>query len=75
MPAQTPADLKPGDEAQGQALMSIKDSCRYLGSTSRANFYANILPLLESVHIGKRHMIVVASMDRLIERLRAEKAV
>jgi hypothetical protein len=57
------------------ALMSINDACRYLGGISRAKFYADILPRLESVHIDKRHMIVVASMDRLIEsRLKEEAA-
>jgi hypothetical protein len=54
MPARTPAELKPtADEPHKPALMSIKDSCRYMGNPSRANFYANILPQLESIHIGK----------------------
>jgi len=37
-----------------------------MGDVSRAKFYADILPLLESVYFGARHFVVVASMDRLI---------
>jgi hypothetical protein len=48
------------------ALASIRDSCKYMGDVSRAKFYADILPLLETVHFGTRHFVVVASMDRLI---------
>ena len=53
------AGLKP-------ALASINESCRYMGGVSRAKFYADILPRLETVHIGRRHLVVIASMDRLI---------
>ena len=48
------------------ALASINESCRYLGGISRAKFYADVLPFLDSVHIGKRHLVIVDSMDRLI---------
>jgi hypothetical protein len=48
------------------ALASIRDSCSYLGGVSRAKFYADILPKLNTVHLGARHLVVVASMDRLI---------
>jgi hypothetical protein len=48
------------------ALASIKESCRYMGNVSRAKFYADILPLLESIYFGKRHLVVVASMDKFI---------
>ena len=50
--------LKPG-------LMSIADACRYL-SISRAKFYADILPRLDSVPIGSRNLIVSISLDRYI---------
>jgi hypothetical protein len=59
---------------QKPALMSINDACRYMGGISRAKFYADILPVLKSLHLDKRHMIVVASMDRLIESRLKEKA-
>ena len=48
------------------ALASIKDSCDYMGGVSRSKFYADILPELETIKLGNRHFVVVASMDRLI---------
>jgi len=57
------------------ALTSIRDACAYLGSVSRAKFYSDLLPLLETVHIGTRHFVVVASMDRLIATLLEAKNV
>jgi len=53
------ADLKP-------ALASIRDGCRYLGGISRAKLYADVLPLLETVKLGNRRLIVIASLDRFI---------
>jgi len=56
-------------------LASIPNACRYLGDVSRAKFYADILPHLETVHFGKRHFVVVQSMDRFIAaRRRHERA-
>jgi hypothetical protein len=55
----TTAPLKP-------ALASIRDACRYLGGISRAKFYSDILPELDTIHLGARHFVVVASMDELI---------
>jgi len=52
------------------ALASILDALRYMGGPSRAKFYADILPQLETVHLGRRHFVVVASMDRLIASLK-----
>jgi hypothetical protein len=48
-------------------LASIKSACEYMGGISRAKFYADILPLLETVKFGSRNLVVVSSMDRLIE--------
>lgn len=48
------------------ALASINDARRYMGNPSRTKFYADILPLLESVYFGRRHFVVVASIDKLI---------
>jgi hypothetical protein len=45
-----------------------------MGDPSRTKFYADILPQLESVHFGRRHFVVVASMDRLIESLKNKPA-
>jgi len=58
-PTSTTAPLKP-------ALVSIRDACKYMGGVSRAKFYSNVLPQLETVHLGTRHFVVVASMDRFI---------
>jgi hypothetical protein len=52
------------------ALASIPNACKYLGDVSRAKFYSDILPLLETVHLGSRHFVVVASIDRLIAKLK-----
>jgi len=56
-------------DAQRPALASISNSCDYMGGISRAKFYAELLPQLETVHIGSRHFVVVASMDRLIAKM------
>ena len=56
------------------ALASITASCAYLGGVSRAKFYADVLPLLETVKLGSRNFVVVASMDRLIEASRQPAA-
>jgi hypothetical protein len=53
------------------ALASIPDACKYMGGVSRAKFYADLLPHLNTVHIGSRHFVVVKSMDRLIAKLKA----
>jgi hypothetical protein len=58
-----PGPLKP-------ALASIRDACAYMGGVSRAKFYVDILPQLDTVKLGKRNFVVVASMDRLIEASR-----
>jgi hypothetical protein len=52
------------------ALASIPDACKYMGDLSRAKFYADVLPQLETIHIGTRHFVLVASIDRLIEKLK-----
>jgi hypothetical protein len=62
---ETVVSLKP-------ALASIKASCEYMGGVSRAKFYADILPLLQTVKLGSRNFVVVASMDRLIEISRSK---
>lgn len=64
---ESPRSLKP-------ALASIKASCEYMGGISRAKFYADILPLLETVRLGSRNFIVVQSMDRLIAANRRREA-
>jgi hypothetical protein len=61
--ASVPYALKP-------ALASIPNALSYMGDLSRAKFYADILPQLETVHLGRRHFVVVASMDRLIASLK-----
>jgi hypothetical protein len=51
------------------ALTSIPGACKYMGDISRAKFYSDILPKLETVHLGARHFVVVSSMDQLIATL------
>jgi hypothetical protein len=59
----------PETDALKPVLASIPNACKYMGDVSRAKFYADVLPQLETVHIGTRHFVVVASMDRLIATL------
>jgi hypothetical protein len=59
----------PRTDALKPALASIRAACKYMGDVSRAKFYSDILPKLETVHVGTRHLIVVSSMDRLITKL------
>lgn len=65
VPHENVSSLKP-------ILASIKASCDYMGGVSRAKFYADLLPLLETVKLGSRHFVVVSSMDRLIEARRSK---
>ena len=52
------------------AIVSIPDACKYMGGVSRAKFYLDVLPSLETVYLGARHFVVVASIDRLIAKLK-----
>jgi hypothetical protein len=45
-----------------------------MGGVSRAKFYEDLLPHLETVHVGSRHFVVVESMDRLIAELKVVPA-
>jgi hypothetical protein len=63
-PKMTGTNVSP--KALQPALASIPDACRYLGGLSRAKFYRDILLHLETVHLGTRHFVVVASLDRFI---------
>jgi hypothetical protein len=53
-------------------LASINAARAYMGGPSRSKFYADILPLLETVKFGNRNFVVVMSMDRLIEARRSK---
>jgi hypothetical protein len=67
-PKISPDELR--TDALKPALASIPDACKYMGDISRAKFYSDVLPLLETIHIGSRHLVVIASMDRLIDSLK-----
>ncbi len=54
-------------------LASIPEACKYLGGVSRAKFYADILPKLDTIHLGARHFVVVASMDVFIANCANER--
>ena len=54
-----PGTLKP-------ALISIRDAIYYLGGLSRSKFYNDVLPLVDTVKIGKRNFVTTDSLDRLI---------
>jgi hypothetical protein len=48
------------------ALISIRDALYYLGGLSRSKFYTDVLPLVDTVKIGKRNFVTTDSLDRLI---------
>jgi hypothetical protein len=48
------------------ALVSIRDALYYLGGLSRSKFYNDVLPLVDTVKIGKRNFVTTESLDRLI---------
>jgi hypothetical protein len=48
------------------ALISIRDALYYLGGLSRSKFYNDVLPLVDTVKIGKRNFVTTESLDRLI---------
>jgi hypothetical protein len=54
------------------ALASINAARAYMGGPSRSKFYADILPLLDTVKFGNRNFVVVTSMDRVIEAHRSK---
>jgi hypothetical protein len=58
---------------QRPALIGIGAAADYLG-IARSTFYARFLPDLETVRIGKRRMVVMASLDELVEKLRDRDA-
>ena len=58
---------------QRPALIGIGEAADYLG-IARSTFYARFLPDLETVRIGKRRMVVMESLDELIEKLRDRDA-
>ena len=67
-----PVGIAPDDICLPPALVSIRGACAYLGlgGISRAKFYVDILPLLETVKISSRNFVVVTSLNRLIEAIR-----
>lgn len=44
------------------ALISIPDALYYLGGLSRSKFYENVLPLVDTVKIGKRNFVTTDSL-------------
>lgn len=54
-------------------LLSIGEAAAYL-RISRAKFYADILPILESVRIGGRRLVYRDSLDKFIAAQRQKVA-
>jgi hypothetical protein len=51
-------------------LISIDDGYRYVG-VGRSKFYDDFLPRLKTVRVGRRNLIDLESLDRLIDELLA----
>jgi hypothetical protein len=66
MPGEMRGPTKGPPGALTPVLISIRDACIYLGGVSRSKFYNDILPLLDTVKIGKRNFVTTNSIDRLI---------
>jgi hypothetical protein len=56
------------------ALISIVNAAEHL-DVARSTFYKKFLPDLETVRIGARRLVVMESLDRLIETLREQGSV
>jgi hypothetical protein len=54
-------------------LISVNEAADYV-NYSRSGFYKSILPQLETVTLGKRRLVVMASLDAFVERLRTGQA-
>ena len=62
-----PIILPPGDpEAATPLLASIKTTQFMLGGIGRTKLYADILPKLETVEVGSRTLVVIASIQRYV---------
>jgi hypothetical protein len=62
----------PRREKLKPALISISEAAEYVNH-SRSGFYKSILPDLETVTLGKRRLVVMASLDAFVERLRSTR--
>jgi hypothetical protein len=56
-------------QRQKPAFIAINDAADYLG-IARSTLYKDFLPSLETIRIGKRNLIVMESLDRLVAKLR-----
>jgi hypothetical protein len=54
------------------ALISISEAADHIG-VARSTFYKDFLPDLETVRIGKRRLVVMESLDRLVAQLRGRE--
>jgi len=52
------------------AFISVAEAAHYLG-VARSTLYKDFLPGLETVRVGKRNLVLLESLDRLVEQLRA----
>jgi hypothetical protein len=84
MPGKLPDELKaaePSATPQGNSgpvlkpfLLAIEPAATYAG-VSRNTFYLEFIPHIETVYIGRRRFVVVESLDRCLEDLRAGRRV
>ena len=51
-------------------FISIKDAADYLGC-SRSHFYAELLPMIRTITLGKRRLVDFDSLERLADELLA----
>jgi hypothetical protein len=49
------------------AAVSVDDACKYLGGISRAFFYRDYFDKVEIAQLGTRTVVLVDSLDRLLE--------
>ena len=54
------------------ALISIDEAADYL-NIARSTFYKDFLTAVETVRIGKRRLVVMESLDALVNQLRADQ--
>jgi hypothetical protein len=68
------AEPKVGEAQQLRPMLaSITGACEYAGNISRSQFYADVLPWVQTVKFGRRRMVVLKSLDDLIAKRAAEE--
>lgn len=63
-----------GDDLYTSKLLSIEDTARIMGGITTREVYKRIADGdFKSIHLGRRHLVITASLDAYIERKLTEQ--